>query len=258
LALAILSLSSISSASATAIYQTSLQVTLSVSDASGGNLQIFKVIDDDGTDPSTTYTYLDPAASLGSDASSSAEVAGLDPASMNFNASTSGQAVGIDPLVVVSPFSTAVTKGGFFLINNTTNPIDAMFTVDWTWSTTIGADNSALDSAVALTNLTSFQDGTPLSALLSELFQSPLDIGGSNSGQINTTLTVDPSGTCLFSVELETAGSVQSTGEAQSIPEPGTLTLLLPSLFILFFFARVTPLQSRNRLLLPIPKRDGV
>lgn len=237
LAILILSLATAIPANSAALYQTSLQVTLSVSDSSGGNLQIFSIIDDDGADPSTTYSLVDPAGSLGSSASSLAEVtfSGSDP--MNFVTSTNGNAVGIDPATNISAFSTAVIKGGFFLFNDGTNPIDAIFTVAWSWSTSIAADNDTLESVIALTNLTVFQDDVLAGVLLSELFQTPSSVGGSDSGEIQSTLTVDPSGTRWFSVALETTGLAQSTAETQSVPEPGIMYLLLLTGFFVIPFS---------------------
>jgi len=116
-------------------------------------------VDDDGSNPFTTYAFVDPGGAPGSSADAQGSLASTVADTLSGAVNLSGTAVGLPGLPATLAFSTGWVSGGVLAINNGTAPALLSIQLDWDWVIALLADDSVLDSSLGQVVLDVFEDG---------------------------------------------------------------------------------------------------
>jgi len=244
-----LALTIATSAQSAGIFQGSLNAVLGVADLSGGNLQLFNFVIDDGADANTTFASVSPPSSPGSSASAAAAVdlSAVANNTLGFSASAAGLAAGAAPGVPVSAVSNAQSGGGFFLANQTANSIDVRVTFTWNWSASVLADDDINDFALFGVTLDYFEDGLLVSSLVSMAMGTPPNSASSDSTLSGGFLTIAPFSERNVALIASVSGLAESV-QAAAVPEPQLASLLgLGFVSLLLVSHRLLRHRSRSK-----------
>jgi hypothetical protein len=206
---------------ANALYSTSIKGDLTISALTGDNIGFSPVI----TDPALFTALVNPPG-LGT-ASANATFTTYTPGVPNtirVEATTDG----IAQIAPSLSSASALVGGGLAVTNTGSDPLQLVIGIDIDWVWTLLVDNLLKESATAALSLDLYSDGQFLQSLVN---LSGLEASGSDSLvqslQIDLTdplATLDAGQTRTFSLLASTSAS------ATSVPEPGTMSLVLVGL----------------------------
>jgi hypothetical protein len=210
---------------AAATYQASARVTFALRTTAPG-VELLNFVDDDGSNPFTTFAFVDPGGAPGSSADAQGSLASTGTDALTGAVNLSGAAAGLPGLPATLAFSTGWIAGGILAINNSAAPAALSIQLDWDWAIALGFDDPVLDSSLGQVVLDVFEDGVFLDNVVNELLVTPDSLGDANSGAFVREVTLGAAEARAYTFAL----SVTATGSAvapAAVPEPASLYLML-------------------------------
>jgi hypothetical protein len=214
-------------AKASAIGSVSAEAQLTVEAPTASAVDVLAFITDDGTDPFTTFGFVDPDGIAGSGAEAAGTVAVAPGNTVGLNAIAMTVANGApEPLIEVAYAQTSLSAG-FLLINQSASETtDVTISVDWSWVMDLSAAGSPVDLALGQVFLDLLVDGVVTDQLVADFLLAPPDVGTSSGGPFSTVLSLAPSESHEVTLNLLALSLAQSMVPA-AVPEPGTLALIV-------------------------------
>jgi|GEM_PF-2056855 len=210
-----------------AISAVSAMAQFAVEAPAGSAVDVLAFITDDGSDPLTTFGFVDPDGVVGSRAEATGAVSGTAANTLELSATTLAEASGTpEPLVEVAYAQTTLTAG-FLLINQSaTETTDVTLSVDWSWVMDLAAAGSPVDLAIGQVFLDLLVDGVVTDQLVADFLLAPPDVATSSGAPFSTVLSLAPSEVHEVTLNLLALSLAQAMVPAEA-PEPGTLALVI-------------------------------
>lgn len=193
----------------------------------GSAVDVLAFITDDGSDPLTTFGFVDPDGIAGSGAVATGAVSGVAANALELTATTVAQASGTpEPLVEVA-YAQTTLSAGFLLINQSaTETTDVTISVDWSWVMDLAAAGSPVDLAIGQIFLDLLVDGVVTDQLVADFLLAPPDVAMSSGAPFSTVLSLAPSEFHEVTLNLLALSLAQAMVPTPA-PEPGTLALIV-------------------------------
>lgn len=197
---------------------------LGVDISAGANVEVLSFINDDGTNPFTTFTSFDPLGITESSAAATGNVTFGAGNRVFLATSAYAQAAGAPEPSIEVAWSQSAVDAGFFLINTASVATSIPVSVAWSWNVLLAAAGSPIDLGIGQVLIDLLVDGSIFKTIEAVSVDTPPG-SSSPTGQFSTLLD-------LGAYEMRTVNmSVTSLAVAQStipttVPEPAAFWLL--------------------------------